>query len=117
MLGQQERGVETVHTLEKIQALDKVMAEPLDVTEEQLLEAVGEDEEKRKRIAVFLMHHEMLRQEGAWVPHRLNNGQLRWIFIGELNAYITSSTDSLDGHHVNTTLGKSGARGRQNQQA
>ena len=77
MLGQQERGFETPHTLEKIQALDKVMAEPLVVTEEQLMEAVGKDEEKRKRIAVFLMHHEMLRQEGAWVPYRLNNGQLR----------------------------------------
>lgn len=79
MLGQQERGVETPHTLEKIQALDNVMAEPLVVTKEQLMEAVGEDEEKRNRIAVFLMHHEMLRQEGAWVPYQLNNGQLREI--------------------------------------
>ena len=88
MLGQQERGVETPHTLEKIQALDNVMAEPLVVTKEQLMEAVGEDEEKRNRIAVFLMHHEMLRQEGAWVPYQLNNGQLRWFIIEELNVYI-----------------------------
>ena len=77
MLGQQERGTETPHTLEKIQALDKVMSEPIVVTEEQLEEAVGGNKEKRKQIAVFLMHHEMLRQEGAWVPYQLNNGQLR----------------------------------------
>ena len=80
MLGQLERGAETLHTLEKIQALDKVMAEPIVVTEEQLVEALGENKEKRKQVAVFLMHHEMLRQEGAWVPYRLNNGQLRWDF-------------------------------------
>ena len=77
MLAQQERGTETPHTLEKIQALDKVMSEPIVVTEEQLEEAVGGNKEKRKQIAVFLMHHEMLRQEGAWVPYQLNNGQLR----------------------------------------
>ena len=87
MVGQQERGVETQHTLEKIQALDKVMAEPILVTEEQLKEAVGEDKEKRKQIAVFLMHHEMLRQEGGWVPYRLNKGQLRWFL--SLDLYIT----------------------------
>ena len=77
MLAQQERDTETPHTLEKIQALDKVMSEPIVVTEEQLEEAVGGNKEKRKQIAVFLMHHEMLRQEGAWVPYQLNNGQLR----------------------------------------
>ena len=77
MLAQQERDTETPHTLEKIQALDKVMSEPIIVTEEQLEEAVGGNKEKRKQIAVFLMHHEMLRQEGAWVPYQLNNGQLR----------------------------------------
>ena len=77
MLAQQESGNETPHTLEKIQALDKVMSEPIVVTEEQLEEAVGGNQEKRKQIAVFLMHHEMLRQEGAWVPYQLNNGQLR----------------------------------------
>ena len=77
MLAQQERDTETPHTLEKIQALDKVMSEPIVVTEEQLEEAVGGNKEKRKQIAVFLMHHEMLRQEGAWVPYQLNNGHLR----------------------------------------
>ena len=55
-----------------------VMSEPIIVTEEQLEEAVGNNQEKRKQIAVFLMHHEMLRQEGVWVPYHLNNGQLRW---------------------------------------
>lgn len=79
MLGLQERGTETPNTLEKIQALDKVMSEPIVVTEEQLEEAVGNNQEKRKQIAVFLMHHEMLRQEGVWVPYHLNNGQLREI--------------------------------------
>ena len=78
MLGLHERGTETPNTLEKIQALDKVMSEPIVVTEEQLEEAVGNNQEKRKQIAVFLMHHEMLRQEGVWVPYHLNNGQLRW---------------------------------------
>jgi len=79
MLGQLERGDETSHTLEKIRAMDQLMSEPLVLTEEQLQKAVGGDKEKRKQIAVFLMHHEMLRQEGAWVPYQLNSGQLREI--------------------------------------
>ena len=81
MLGQLERGDETSHTLEKIRAMDQVMSEPLVLTEEQLQKAVGGDKEKRKQIAVFLMHHEILRQEGAWVPYQLNSGQLRLVLL------------------------------------
>ena len=81
MLGQLERGDETSHTLEKIRAMDQLMSEPLVLTEEQLQKAVGGDKEKRKQIAVFLMHHEMLRQEGAWVPYQLNSGQLRLVLL------------------------------------
>ena len=83
MLGQLERGDETSHTLEKIRAMDQLMSEPLVLTEEQLQKAVGGDKEKRKQIAVFLMHHEILRQEGAWVPYQLNSGQLRLVLLLE----------------------------------
>ena len=95
MLGQLERGDETSHTMEKIRAMDQLMSEPLVLTEEQLQKAVGGDKEKRKQIAVFLMHHEMLRQEGAWVPYQLNSGQLRLVMLC-LTSILTKTSGRLE---------------------
>ena len=49
-------------TMEQIRAMDAVMSAPLVIPEEMVQEAVGQDKEGRRKIQLFLMHHEVMRQ-------------------------------------------------------
>ena len=64
-------------TLEQIQARDEVMSAPLQISEETLEAAMGQDEDKRRTFKLFLMTHEMLRQDGNWVPWKLSTPEVR----------------------------------------
>jgi len=66
-------------TFEEVEALDEIMSNPLVVPEEMISEAVGDDSESRRRINMFLMHHEIMRQDGEEVPYELKVKDLRAI--------------------------------------
>jgi hypothetical protein len=66
-------------TFEEVEALDDIMSNPLVVPEEMLSKAVGNDAESRRRINMFLMHHEIMRQDGEEVPYKLKVTDLKAI--------------------------------------
>jgi len=66
-------------SLEEIQALDEKMSNPIVISEEEMTEAVGEDEEAKKKINLYLMHVESMRQNGELVPYELRLKDLKEI--------------------------------------
>jgi len=62
--------------LEAIRAQDTVYQNPLHISEEMITESVGDDQEGRRRIKLFQMHHEVARQEGERVPYKLDDKTL-----------------------------------------
>jgi len=58
--------------LDHIRELDLVYTNPLAISEEMINETVGDDQEARRRIKIFQMHHEVQRQEGEMVPYELH---------------------------------------------
>jgi len=66
-------------TYEEILALDEKMSNPIEISEEMIVEAVGEDEEARKKINLYLMHVEFMRQNGEIVPYELRLKDLKEI--------------------------------------
>ena len=68
-------------TYEEIQALDEKMSNPIEIPEEMIVEAVGEDAEARKKIDLYLMHAEFMRQNGEIVPYKLKLKDLKEISV------------------------------------
>ena len=64
-------------TLEEIQEYDEKFTKPLKVPQEMIDQVVGEDSDARKKIDMFLMIHEMARQEGEEVPPELKLKDLK----------------------------------------
>lgn len=59
-------------SLEEILEQDKVFSKPLEIDPAMIQEVVGDDTEAERRLKIFLMEHEMQRQDGELVPYLYN---------------------------------------------
>ena len=66
-------------SFEEIQAVDDIMSKPIEVPEDLISKAVGDNSESRRRINLFLMHHELMRQDGEEVPFQMREIDLKQI--------------------------------------
>lgn len=72
----------------KILDLEQVFCGPLKIDEELIASVVGDDKEGRRKIQLFLMHHEMQRQSGEVVPYTVTDKDLFEISnIESINGY------------------------------
>jgi len=82
----------TVFTLEELRKMDSENCNPLgeQVSEEMIAEAVGQDEEGRRRINLLLLVHEMERQKGERMPLNITVKDLKTVADeGESERQIT----------------------------
>jgi len=79
-------------SFEEIQELDNKMSNTIHVPEDLIFEAVGDDSERRRRINLNLMHHELMRQEGQEVPYEFRVKDLKAIAeiqsVGKFKKYL-----------------------------
>jgi len=66
-------------SMQQIEQLEKKFSSPLQISEETIASCSGNNQEARKSIELFLMYHEMQRQEGQMVPYSVDNEELTQI--------------------------------------
>ena len=63
-------------SFEEIQSYDEMLSKPLEVSDDLINEVCGDDEEKRRKISLFLWFYEERRQEGQEVPGTISKKNL-----------------------------------------